>query len=109
MSGGAAALGVSAVVNQHYLLEARQMQALSFAVHIPLVCFGIAFPVMVLFVEWLHSRTGDTLYLALALRWSRVMVAVFAVGVITGTLLSFEMGLFCPNVTASFAGVFGLG
>ena len=46
MSGGAAALGVAALVNQHYLLEARQMQALSFAVHIPLVCFGIAFPVM---------------------------------------------------------------
>ncbi|MFL5829049.1 MAG: cytochrome ubiquinol oxidase subunit I [Solirubrobacteraceae bacterium] len=109
MSGGAAALGVAALVNQHYLLEARQMQALSFAVHIPLVCFGIAFPVMVLFVEWLHSRTGDTLYLALARRWSRVMVAVFAVGVITGTVLSFEMGLLWPNFTARFGGVFGLG
>ena len=33
---------------QAYLLEARQMQALSFAVHIPLVCFGVAFPVLVL-------------------------------------------------------------
>ena len=40
---------------QDYLLQARQMQALSFAVHIPLVCFGIAFPAMVLFVEWLLS------------------------------------------------------
>ena len=109
MSGGAAALGVSAVVNQHYLLEARQMQALSFAVHIPLVCFGIAFPVMVLFVEWLHLRTGDALYLSLARRWSRVMVALFAVGVITGTVLSFEMGLLWPNFTGRFAGVFGLG
>jgi cytochrome d ubiquinol oxidase subunit I len=46
-------------VDQHYLLEARQMQALSFAVHIPLVCFGIAFPIMVLFVEWWWLRTGD--------------------------------------------------
>ena len=109
MSGGTAALGVSAVVNQHYLLEARQMQALSFAVHIPLVCFGIAFPVMVLFVEWLHLRTGDALYLSLARRWSRVMVALFAVGVITGTVLSFEMGLLWPNFTGRFAGVFGLG
>ena len=109
MSGGVAALGVSAVVNQHYLLEARQMQALSFAVHIPLVCFGISFPVMVLFVEWLHLRTGDALYLSLARRWSRVMVALFAVGVITGTVLSFEMGLLWPNFTGRFAGVFGLG
>jgi cytochrome d ubiquinol oxidase subunit I len=40
-----------APVSQHYLDEARQMQALSFAVHIPLVCFGIAFPAMVLFAE----------------------------------------------------------
>src|ERR1043165_816847 len=85
------------------------MQALSFAVHIPLVCFGIAFPAMVVFVEWLYQRTGDELYRTLARRWTRVMVALFAVGVITGTLLSFEMGLLWPNFTATFGGVFGLG
>jgi cytochrome d ubiquinol oxidase subunit I len=96
-------------VHQQYLLEARQMQALSFAVHIPLVAFGISFPAMVLFVEWLHRRTGDPLYRTLARRWSRVMVALFAVGVITGTILSFEMGLLWPNFTATFGGVFGLG
>src|SRR5947209_8333193 len=96
-------------VQQRYLLEARQMQALSFAVHIPLVCFGIAFPAMVLFVEWLYARSGDELYLTLARRWTRVMVALFAVGVITGTILSFEMGLLWPNFTATFGGVFGLG
>jgi cytochrome bd ubiquinol oxidase subunit I len=96
-------------VHQRYLLEARQMQALSFAVHIPLVAFGISFPAMVLFAEWLHRRTGDPLYLKLAQRWSRVMVALFAVGVITGTILSFEMGLLWPNFTGTFGGVFGLG
>ncbi len=98
-----------APVHQRYLLEARQMQALSFAVHIPLVCFGIAFPAMVLFVEWRYLRTGDPLYLTLARRWSKVMVALFAVGVITGTILSFEMGLLWPNFTATFGSVFGLG
>src|SRR5947207_11313634 len=96
-------------VHQHYLMEARQMQALSFIVHIPLVCFGIAFPVMVIFVEWLHLRTGDELYLTLAKRWSKVMIALFAVGVITGTILSFEMGLLWPNFMATFGSVFGLG
>ncbi|HEY3726376.1 MAG TPA: cytochrome ubiquinol oxidase subunit I [Solirubrobacteraceae bacterium] len=96
-------------VHQRYLLEARQMQALSFAVHIPLVAFGISFPAMVVFVEWLHRRTGDPVYRTLARRWSRVMVALFAVGVITGTILSFEMGLLWPNFTATFGGVFGLG
>ena len=85
------------------------MQALSFAVHIPLVAFGISFPAMVLFAEWLHRRTGDPVYRTLARRWSRVMVALFAVGVITGTILSFEMGLLWPNFTATFGGVFGLG
>jgi cytochrome d ubiquinol oxidase subunit I len=95
--------------HQAYLLEARQMQALSFAVHIPLVCFGIAFPAMVLFVEWLYLRTGDPLYRTLARRWTRVLVALFAVGVITGTILSFEMGLLWPNFTGTFGSVFGLG
>src|ERR1700694_166728 len=85
------------------------MQALSFAVHIPLVAFAISFPAMVLFVEWLWLRTGDPLFRTLARRWTRVMVALFAVGVITGTILSFEMGLLWPNFTATFGGVFGLG
>jgi cytochrome bd ubiquinol oxidase subunit I len=98
-----------APVNQHYLLEARQMQALSFSVHIPLVAFGISLPAMVLFVEWLGLRTGDRLYVTLARRWSRLMVALFAVGVITGTVLSFEMGLLWPNFTGTFGSVFGLG
>jgi cytochrome bd ubiquinol oxidase subunit I len=98
-----------APVSQHYLDEARQMQALSFTVHIPLVCFGIAFPAMVLFAEWLYLRTGDDLYRTLARRWTRVMVALFAVGVVTGTILSFEMGLLWPNFTGTFGAVFGLG
>src|ERR1700724_792167 len=96
-------------VHQQYLLEARQMEALSFAVHIPLVCFGIAFPAMVLFMEWLGMRTGDPLYRTVARRWSRIVLALFAIGVITGTILSFEMGLLWPNFTATFGSVFGLG
>jgi cytochrome d ubiquinol oxidase subunit I len=106
---GVATAAAFAPVDQHYLLEARQMQALSFVVHIPLVAFAISFPAMVLFVEWLGRRTGDQLYLTLARRWTRVMVALFAVGVITGTVLSFEMGLLWPDFTGTFGSVFGLG
>src|SRR5919106_3757068 len=98
-----------APVDQDYLLQARQMQAMSFMVHIPLVAFAISFPAMVLFTEWLGLRTGDRLYLTPARPWSRVMVALFAVGVITGTVLSFEMGLLWPNFMATFGSVFGLG
>ncbi|HLH13654.1 MAG TPA: cytochrome ubiquinol oxidase subunit I [Solirubrobacteraceae bacterium] len=98
-----------APLHQAYLEQARQMQALSFAVHIPLVCFGVAFPAMIVYLEWRHQRTGDELCLLLARRWTRVMAALFAVGVITGTILSFEMGLLWPGFTATFGSVFGLG
>src|ERR687897_777757 len=96
-------------VEQDYLFQARQMQALSFAVHIPLVCFGIAFPSLVLLAEWLHLRTGNPVYRQLAKRWSKAMLALFAVGVVTGTILSFELGLLWPNFMATFGDVFGLG
>jgi cytochrome d ubiquinol oxidase subunit I len=96
-----------APVPQEYLLEARQMQALSLGVHIPLVCFGISFPAMVLFVEWLHNRTGNPTYKALAKRWSKVMLILFAVGVVTGTILSFELGLLWPRFMEQWGEVFG--
>src|SRR3954454_24125319 len=89
-------------------LEARRMQALSLAVHIPIVCMGIAFPAMILFVEGLYLRTHDVTYKALAKRWSKVALAIFAVGVITGTILSFEFGLLWPEFMASFGQVFGV-
>ena len=85
------------------------MQALSLTVHIPIVCFGIAFPAMMLFVEGLYLRTGDAVYKALAKRWSKVAVTLFAVGVVTGTILSFEFGLLWPEFMARFGEVFGIG
>src|SRR3954447_13168731 len=102
------AAGAFGPVQQHHLLQARQMQALSFAAHIPLVCFAIAFPSLVLFAEGLHMRTGEPTFGTLARRWSKVMAALFAVGVVTGTILSFEMGLLWPNFMATFGSVFGL-
>src|SRR5258708_15290660 len=94
---------------QHYLDQARQMQALSLTVHLVLVCFGSAFQSMVIFAEWRYLRTGDTSYRMIARRWSKVMVTLFAVGVVTGTILSFEFGILWPNFIGTFGGVFGLG
>jgi cytochrome d ubiquinol oxidase subunit I len=94
-------------VDQDYLLEARQMQALSLGVHIPLVCFGISFPAMVVFMEGLHLRTGNPVYKALAKRWSKVMLILFAIGVVTGTILSFELGLLWPQFMEQWGEVFG--
>lgn len=95
-------------VDQEHLFWARELQAMSFIFHIPLVCFGVAFPVMVLFVEALGLRTGDDTYQALAKRWSKAMAVLFAVGVVTGTILSFELGLLWPEFMATFGEVFGL-
>jgi cytochrome d ubiquinol oxidase subunit I len=93
---------------QEHLVAARHTQAMSFIFHIPLVCFGIAFPAIVLFTEGLWLRTGDPVYKALAKRWSKVMLIFFAVGVVTGTILSFELGLLWPNFMSTFGDVFGL-
>jgi len=95
-------------VEQRYLFEARQMQTLSLAVHIPLVCFGVAFPAMTVFAEWLGLRTGDPLYTRLAYRWSKVIAVLFAVGAVSGTILSFELGMLWPGWMAAFGSVFGL-
>src|SRR3954447_3081615 len=89
-------------------IVARRMQALSLAVHIPIVCFGIAFPAMFLFIHGLYLRTGEPHYKALAKRWSKVSLMIFAIGVVTGTILSFEFGLLWPNFMATFGDVFGL-
>ena len=94
--------------HQEELLIARETQAMSFIFHIPLVCFGIAFPAMVLYMERLWMRTGDATYKAIAKRWSKVMLILFAVGVVTGTILSFQFGLLWPNFTATFGEVFGI-
>jgi cytochrome d ubiquinol oxidase subunit I len=100
--------GALGPTDQQHLFWARELQAMSFAVHIPLVCFGIAFPLLVLFVEWRYHRTGEEAYKALAKRWSKVMALLFAVGVVTGTILSFELGLLWPDFMATFGDVFGL-
>src|SRR5215203_1598995 len=100
--------GVLGGAPQPDAVAARQMQALSLAVHIPIVCFGIAFPAMILFVEGLYLRTGDATYKALAKRWSKVALTLFAVGVVTGTILSFEFGLLWPEFMATFGEVFGI-
>ena len=94
-------------LDQPDLFQARQVQALSLAFHIVLVCFGVAFPTMVLILDGLSLRTGDPVYRQIARRWSRVMLVLFAVGVVSGTILSFEFGLLWPEFMARFGDVFG--
>jgi cytochrome d ubiquinol oxidase subunit I len=90
------------------LLPAREQMAFTLGFHIILVPFGVAFPCMVLVAEWRAWKRGDADALKLAQRWSKVMGVLFAVGAVTGTVLSFEMGLLWPGLFDRFGAVIGV-
>ncbi len=90
------------------LLPARLQMAFTLGFHIILACFGVGLPVLMLAAEWLWLRTGDELWRTLARRWSRAFLVMFAVGAVTGTVLSFELGLLWPEFMGRWGAVIGL-
>lgn len=90
------------------LLAARTQMALSLGWHIVIACFGVGMPAITLFAEWRGHRTGDVAYRLLARRWARTMGVLFAVGAVSGTILSFEMGLLWPGMMGVYGEVIGL-
>src|SRR4051794_20732201 len=80
------------------LLPARELMAFTLASHILLVPFGVALPFITLLMHHRGLRRNDPVALTLARRWSAVMAVQFAVGVVTGTVLSFELGLLWPGM-----------
>ncbi len=91
------------------LLPARELMAFTLASHIMLVPFGVALPFITLVMHHRGLRRNDPTALLLARRWSAVMAVQFAVGVVTGTVLSFEFGLLWPGMMGRWGDVFGLG
>jgi cytochrome bd ubiquinol oxidase subunit I len=89
------------------LLAARYQMALSLGFHIVLSCFGVAFPALI-FVLHRRGLRGDADALLLARRWSKVAAVLFAVGAVSGTVLSFEMGLLWPGLMSAYGDVIGL-
>jgi cytochrome bd ubiquinol oxidase subunit I len=87
---------------------ARSQMAFTLGFHIILACIGVAFPAIILIANYLGLRRGDAVALGLAQRWSKVAGVTFVVGAITGTVLSFEMGLLWPEFMRRFGDVFGL-
>ena len=79
------------------LLAARTQMALSLGFHIVFAEIGIAMPVLTVLAEWRWHRTGDRVYLDLAKRWAKGSAILFAVGAVSGTVLSFELGLLWPR------------
>jgi cytochrome bd ubiquinol oxidase subunit I len=94
--------------SQSDLFYARQQMALSLGTHIVIACLGMAFPFLVVLAEWRGNRTGDALYTTLARRWAKAMGVLFAVGAVSGTILSFEFGILWPRWMGRFGAVMGL-
>jgi cytochrome d ubiquinol oxidase subunit I len=89
------------------LYPARMQMALSLGWHIVFACFGIALPLITVFTEWRGHRTGDADLTQLAHTWAKAMGVLFAAGAVSGTLLSFEMGILWPGLMDRFGEVFG--
>src|SRR2546421_7204057 len=78
-------------------LAARSQMGVSLAFHIIFAVAGIAMPVMMVVAEHRWQVTGHAIYLDLAKRWSKGTAILFAVGAVSGTVLSFELGLLWPE------------
>src|SRR3954452_4408039 len=90
------------------LEAARSQMAFTLGFHIILASLGVALPAMMLIANYLGLRRDDGDALKLAQRWSKAVAVTFAVGAVTGTVLSFEFGLLWPAFTGRFGGVFGV-
>ncbi|MFG2576303.1 cytochrome ubiquinol oxidase subunit I [Streptomyces sp. NPDC048481] len=91
------------------LLPSRELMAFTLASHILLVPFGVALPFITLVMHYRGLRRDDPVAMKLARRWSAVMAVQFAIGVVTGTVLSFEFGVLWPGMMGRWGDVFGLG
>ena len=80
-----------------HLIAGRAQMGTSLAFHLSFAVFGVGLPVMMLIAEGMHLRGGDPTWRALARRWSKAFAILFAVGAISGTIISFELGLLWPG------------
>jgi len=90
------------------LLAARSQMGVSLAFHIIFAVIGIGLPALMVIAELWWRRTGDAVYLELAKRWSRGAAILFAVGAVSGTVLSFELGLLWPEFMKQAGPIIGM-
>jgi cytochrome d ubiquinol oxidase subunit I len=89
-------------------VAARTQMGFSLGWHIILACLGVGLPGLILFAEWRGWRTGDPWYQLLARRWAKALGVLFAVGAVSGTILSFEMGVLWAGLMDQYGSVIGL-
>lgn len=90
------------------LLAARLQMAISLGWHIIFACIGMAMPFFMAYAEWKWLKTKEDIYLDLAKSWSKGVAIFFAVGAVSGTLLSFELGLLWPTFMKHAGPIFGM-
>src|SRR3954453_2325189 len=91
-----------------HLSAGRAQIGTSLAFHLVFAVLGVGLPLMMLIAEGMHLRTGDPVWRALAVRWSKCFAVLFAVGAVSGTIISFELGLLFPRFMALAGGIIGL-
>src|SRR6202051_3285062 len=89
------------------VVPARAQMATTLGFHIILACLGIALPTIVLLPECIGLRRRNDVAILLARRWSQAMGVLVAVGAVTGTVLSFELGLLWPGLMRKYGAVIG--
>src|SRR4051794_39564805 len=87
---------------------ARSQMAFTLGFHIILVPLGVSWAAMALIANYRGIKHGDADAMLLAQRWSKYMAVTFAVGAVTGTVLSFEFGLLWPKFMGQWGAAFGV-
>jgi cytochrome d ubiquinol oxidase subunit I len=90
------------------LAFARAQMGLSLAFHIIFAVIGIGVPALMVVSEALWLRTRESVYLELTRQWAKGTAILFAVGAVSGTVLSFELGLLWPTFMAFAGGIIGM-
>jgi len=90
------------------LLAARSQMAVSLGFHIIFAVVGIGMPALMVIAERRWQKTGDAVHLDLAKRWAKGTAILFAVGAVSGTVLSFELGLLWPRFMDLAGGIIGM-
>ena len=90
------------------LLAARYQMGVSLGFHIIFACIGMVMPWFMFVAEWKWIHTQKPVYLDLAKAWAKGVAIFFAVGAVSGTVLSFELGLLWPEFMRHAGPIFGL-
>ena len=90
------------------LNAARNQMGVSLGWHIIVASLGVGFPIVILVAEWRGVFRGDAAALRLARAWSKAAGVLFAVGAVSGTIISFEMGILWPGLLGTYGAVIGL-